>query len=599
MMSSLSLHAAVARTALRRMFVSPVAGFFNVLVIGIALCLPAGMYVLLQNAQGLVEQLSAAPEISLFLAMDATESDIGNLRDRLAKNGAIGNIAFVSRTDALNRLGQSTGMEDVIAGLESNPLPDAFVVSAKSANARALDALKDELQHYPKVELAQLDSAWAYKLEAILGFARIAALLLASRRGLHAVAWIVSAGGALTALALMAASGRLVPGALYLALLGAATLWIGYVRGWTLLRWPAALVADVVALLVAVHAVDRGSAEGPGAALLLQIVLVALVLGSVATRTLYMGRKVVPFEMVQSAAVIAVGIGGAVWVALRSGHGQAGFGVASLAFGAAAYGVAFAFVERRQKIRENFYFYSSVGIVLVLTGGALLLSGGPQAVAWAVLALALGGLSRRVGSRTLAAHAAAYAIAGALASGLVAGSAGALFAGSTVAWSPSAAAILALLAAAGCAWLTTAVPRKTALERVPPLAVELVVALGAAGTAVAWLAPAVTGGAAGGGALATLRTAALVGAVLAVTAAGRSPAMDEAGWLSYPLLGVTGIKMLLEDLPRGRPASLILAFALYGAALILVPRLRARRRGGATVAPATTDAPSSGGAPGA
>jgi predicted tellurium resistance membrane protein TerC len=51
----------------------------------------------------------------------------------------------------------------------------------------------------------------------------------------------------------------------------------------------------------------------------------------------------------------------------------------------------------------------------------------------------------------------------------------------------------------------------------------------------------------------------------------------EAGWLAYPVLGFTGLKMLLEDLPRGRPATLILAFAFYGLALILVPRIRSRR----------------------
>ena len=47
--------------------------------------------------------------------------------------------------------------------------------------------------------------------------------------------------GAGAAVALMAASGRLVPGTLYLVLLGTAALWIGYVRDWTLLRWPVAL----------------------------------------------------------------------------------------------------------------------------------------------------------------------------------------------------------------------------------------------------------------------------------------------------------------------------------------------------------------------
>ncbi len=177
-MSALSQHAGVARVALRRVFASPVAGFLNILVIGIALSLPAGMYVLLQNAQGLVAQLSGPPQISLFLTLDANADNIAQLRRQLARNNAIGKIEFVSRADALEKLGQSNGLADVIAGLESNPLPDAFVITPKITAARSLETLRDELQKLPYIELAQLDSAWAYKLEAILEFARIMVLIL-------------------------------------------------------------------------------------------------------------------------------------------------------------------------------------------------------------------------------------------------------------------------------------------------------------------------------------------------------------------------------------------------------------------------------------
>jgi cell division transport system permease protein len=177
-MSALSQHAGIARTALRRVFASPVAGFLNVIVIGIALSLPAGMYVLLQNAQGLVTKFTGPPQISLFLSMDATEDNIAQLRNQLGQNTAISKLVFVSRTDALEKLGQSNGLGDVIAGLESNPLPDAFVITPKLSTAKALDELHNQLQKLPFIELAQLDSAWAYKLEAILEFSRLMVLVL-------------------------------------------------------------------------------------------------------------------------------------------------------------------------------------------------------------------------------------------------------------------------------------------------------------------------------------------------------------------------------------------------------------------------------------
>lgn len=188
MMSALNQHAKVAQGALRRMFASPVSGFLSIAVIGIALSLPAGMYVLLQNAKSMLAQASASPEISLFLTMDAGNDDIAVLKKELAQNPAIDKATFVPRADALKDLAQSNGLADAIAGLESNPLPDAFVISPKATQAQALDTLRSELQKLPHVDLAQLDSAWVYKLEAILKFTRIMVLILASLLSLALVA---------------------------------------------------------------------------------------------------------------------------------------------------------------------------------------------------------------------------------------------------------------------------------------------------------------------------------------------------------------------------------------------------------------------------
>lgn len=187
-MSTLSQNIIVARTALRRVFASPISGFLNILVIGIALSLPAGMYVLLQNAQGLVSKLSGPPQISLFMTLDATSENIAQLRTQLTQQTAIARIDFVSRADALEKLGQSNGLGDVIAGMESNPLPDAFIITPKQSDAKSLEQLQINLQSLPFVELAQLDSAWAYKLEAILSFARIAILILATLLSLALIA---------------------------------------------------------------------------------------------------------------------------------------------------------------------------------------------------------------------------------------------------------------------------------------------------------------------------------------------------------------------------------------------------------------------------
>ena len=188
MRSAVTRHAGVLNNVMRRMFAAPLAGILNLLVIGIALSLPAGMYVLLQNAQGLVAQLSGTPQISLFLTMDAKEEDIDRLRKQLEQQPDIAHTEFVSREQALEQLKQSTGLADVIGGLRQNPLPDAFVVHPRQGAAQSLEGLREELAKLPKVEQAQLDSAWAYKLEALLKFGRLAVLILASLLSLAMIA---------------------------------------------------------------------------------------------------------------------------------------------------------------------------------------------------------------------------------------------------------------------------------------------------------------------------------------------------------------------------------------------------------------------------
>jgi hypothetical protein len=43
--------------------------------------------------------------------------------------------------------------------------------------------------------------------------------------------------------------------------------------------------------------------------------------------------------------------------------------------------------------------------------------------------------------------------------------------------------------------------------------------------------------------------------------------------LAYPLLAAAGVKVLIEDLRSGGPATLFATFVLYGAALMIVPRI--------------------------
>lgn len=179
MKSWLMHHLYVMQNTLRRLRTSPVSSLLNILVIGVALSLPSGGYILLQNVQGLSDKLVGAPQISIFLSMNTSQDEISRFSKQLEQHAAISRVEFVPREQALQQLQQSTGLTDVTGGLTQNPLPHAFIVYPKSNDIKVLETLRDELKTWTKFEHVQLDSAWVRKLEALLKFGRLAVLILA------------------------------------------------------------------------------------------------------------------------------------------------------------------------------------------------------------------------------------------------------------------------------------------------------------------------------------------------------------------------------------------------------------------------------------
>jgi cell division transport system permease protein len=171
-------HARSFSSTLSKLVRTPLGSLFNIMVIGIALCLPVGLYVLIDNLQMASGQLAAEPQISAFMALDASRAEIGQIETRLKQNTRVLRYRFVSRDQALQELKQSSGLTDVIESLPQNPLPDTFIVSAKENTPQALEALREEITQWPRVVHAQLDAAWARRLDATLRFGRLVVLIL-------------------------------------------------------------------------------------------------------------------------------------------------------------------------------------------------------------------------------------------------------------------------------------------------------------------------------------------------------------------------------------------------------------------------------------
>ncbi|MGH8763641.1 MAG: permease-like cell division protein FtsX [Nitrosospira sp.] len=165
--------------ALKRLVGAPIGSLLSIAVIGIAFSLPAGIYMLLENLQAFSGQVSGAPQLSLFLKLDANNDEVAQIESRLREHPQVASFEFISRESALMQFKQDSGLADIADGLEQNPLPDAFVINARSLPPKSLEELQAELRTWPGIEHAQLDSAWAKRLEALLRLGRLAVLIVA------------------------------------------------------------------------------------------------------------------------------------------------------------------------------------------------------------------------------------------------------------------------------------------------------------------------------------------------------------------------------------------------------------------------------------
>jgi hypothetical protein len=414
----------------------------------------------------------------------------------------------------------------------------------------------------------------------LLGGMTASMLLVAYLSRFRVLAWMATVGALITAAALLAESQSFVPCAVFLIFLGVANLWLGYELEWIGLRWPVALAADLVVLGLTLRALARDPLEPPPAALTVQLLLLGLYLASVAFRTLVRARNVIPFEVVQIIAAFLLGFVGAVYTTRATGFGTVFLGAAGLLLGFACYAVAFAFVGRREGRGRNFYFYTSLALLFTLTGSGLLMRGAELGISWTLFAALMAILGWRFSRLALTLHATISVVACCFATGMFQFIAGALVGSAErMAGIPVAMAPVALLGAAVC--LALPLPPHFDVPfvfcRVQRLVMIVVMVGGIGGMLIAAFAMLWGGLPQGGvdpGILATVRSIVLSLSAVLLAWMGRRERFLEWGWLVYPLLAATGIKILFEDLSRSRPATLFLALILFGGALILSPRLR-------------------------
>jgi len=181
-----TLHAQALIATLGQLSRRPFSTSMTVAVIGIALALPAGLYVLLNNAERMISGWEGGNQISLFLKTGVNESRAQQLAEALRRQPGIASIDYISRDNALDEFRRLSGFGDALDALNDNPLPSVLVVHLKKdmTDPALIEQLLGKLRNRPEVDIAQLDMQWVKRLFALMAMVQRGVLVLASLLGL-------------------------------------------------------------------------------------------------------------------------------------------------------------------------------------------------------------------------------------------------------------------------------------------------------------------------------------------------------------------------------------------------------------------------------
>jgi cell division transport system permease protein len=179
--------------SLGRLWQQPFAALLTVLVIGIALALPACLHVLVQNVRAASGGWNNALDVSVYMKQSASLADAKSVAERVKKRRDVTEVTVVPADDALAEFRRNSGFGEALDALKENPLPHALVVRPAETfrDAGHVETLAAELKLLPGVEVVQLDTEWVSRFNAILDVVRRIVFLAA---GLFALGILVIVG---------------------------------------------------------------------------------------------------------------------------------------------------------------------------------------------------------------------------------------------------------------------------------------------------------------------------------------------------------------------------------------------------------------------
>jgi cell division transport system permease protein len=181
----LTRHLQTCIGTLGRLSAQPLATLLTVLVIGIALALPACLQVLVINARAVSGDLNRAVDLSVYFKANTSVAQAEQVAANVRLRKDVADVRVIKAEDALKTFRERAGFGAALDALNHNPLPHTLVVrpADTATGSEQLEAIAEALRGIPQVDIVQLDTAWVERFNAILDALRrgvlVVALLLA------------------------------------------------------------------------------------------------------------------------------------------------------------------------------------------------------------------------------------------------------------------------------------------------------------------------------------------------------------------------------------------------------------------------------------
>ncbi len=177
-----------------KLWLTPSATLLAMCVMSLALAVPAGFYILLENGKNLVLSWPVDTQVSVFVAPEHSDEVGRALISSVSSLEGVSAVEFISKKEALQTFSSQSGLADTILGLDENPLPAVLLVTPQpELTEDMMLRLSNQLSNLEGVDQVRMDADWFRKLRALVDVLQKVLTLMAVALGVTLVFVVLSA----------------------------------------------------------------------------------------------------------------------------------------------------------------------------------------------------------------------------------------------------------------------------------------------------------------------------------------------------------------------------------------------------------------------